>query len=91
MRTPHMKKLVDEIHWNTTCIQEYLPNIHIKFLWTKSPFECLRNHNADYLALCGRQRLKRRQPIKEDWHYITLGAVCNRNKELIKTKVQREL
>ena len=60
IRTPHMKKLVDEIHWNTTCIQEYLPNIHIEFQWTKSHFECFGNHYADYLALCGRLRLKRK-------------------------------
>jgi len=94
IRSPSMRNIIHDIHWNMSILKEQYPTLIIVFQWTKSHSLTFGNDVADDQANQGRLQLNdisTELTEHSDWQYITLRAVCNRAKPPFWRRLQEQL
>ena len=83
IRSPVMRDIINDIHWNVGTINELHSSLSVIFQWTRSHHETMGNEYADFLANNGCRSLSRPSidlPETTNWKYLSLKAACNRAK-----------
>ena len=94
IRDSQMKKIVDDIHWNTSTIMTCLSRTPVIFQKVKAHDKTLGNEYADILAGEGLATVRATPFHQNDynpWNYISIKAVCNRAKRGIQYSLNETL